>query len=359
MVFLKAALLANIVLLLSLFNVAHCDTIVGIASGAENFSTLVDLVVEADLVDTLSGAGPFLVYAPTNDAFAKLPSDVVNFLLANKVQLQNVLKYHVIAGGSVVGSEESDIVADNGLIRVINTVLIPPSVLSEFEKSTQTIVDIAVNTPGFSTLADLVVQANLADTLSSDGPFTVFAPTDAAFGQLDSSVVDYLTDSRNIRALQEVLKYHVVAGKVLSSDLSNGNVNTVEGSSVEISLQGSVPMVNGVDITATDIETSNGVIHVISEVLVPSGIFATNKCPYRGIRYLPGDWAKGPTHVCMCSESGGWSSCGRLIWATCGNTCSNSSDCSGTCSVCDTRESMCVPDVMNHGNRNLRALEMM
>jgi uncharacterized surface protein with fasciclin (FAS1) repeats len=130
------------------------------------------------------------------------------------------------------------------------------------------IVDTAVEAGTFNTLVAAVTAAGLVDTLKGEGPFTVFAPTDDAFAALPEGTVEGLLN--DIPALTKILTYHVVPGKVMSGDLTNGmEAATVEGSTVTIMTEGGVT-VNGANVTAADIETSNGVIHVIDAVILPA-----------------------------------------------------------------------------------------
>ena len=129
------------------------------------------------------------------------------------------------------------------------------------------IVEIAMTTPGFSSLADLVAEANLLETLKGNGPFTVFAPTNAAFEALPKETIEALVLDND--ALTNVLLYHVVSGEILSSDLVDGDsVMTVQGSDVVVSLD-TVAMINDAKIITADIFASNGVIHIIDSVLIP------------------------------------------------------------------------------------------
>jgi len=131
------------------------------------------------------------------------------------------------------------------------------------------IVDIAAGNEDFSTLVAAVQAADLVETLKGDGPFTVFAPTNAAFAALPEGTVETLLKPENKDKLAAILTYHVVPGKVMSGDLSNGmSATTVQGSDVTIMTEGGV-MVNGANVTAADIEASNGVIHVIDAVILP------------------------------------------------------------------------------------------
>ena len=131
------------------------------------------------------------------------------------------------------------------------------------------IVDTAVGAGSFTTLVAAVQAAGLVDTLKGEGPFTVFAPTDEAFAALPEGTVETLLKPENKDQLVAILTYHVVAGKVLSGDLSNNMMaTTVQGGDVTIMTEGGVT-VNGANVTTADIETSNGVIHVIDAVILP------------------------------------------------------------------------------------------
>ena len=134
------------------------------------------------------------------------------------------------------------------------------------------IVDTAVDAGSFNTLVAAVKAAGLVDTLKGDGPFTVFAPTDAAFAKLPAGTVEMLLKPENKAKLVAVLTYHVVPGKVMSGDLTGKKLEakTVQGSSVSIDATKGV-MVDGANVTSADIETSNGVIHVVDTVIQPKG----------------------------------------------------------------------------------------
>ncbi len=132
-----------------------------------------------------------------------------------------------------------------------------------------TIVDVASGAGTFKTLVAAVKAAGLVDTLSGKGPFTVFAPTDAAFAKLPPGTLDSLLKPENKKKLQTILLYHVVAGKVLSTDLKSGPVKTVEGGDITVDLSGGAVKINDATVTKADIPASNGVIHVIDTVLLP------------------------------------------------------------------------------------------
>ena len=131
-----------------------------------------------------------------------------------------------------------------------------------------TIVEVAASNPDFETLVAAVTAAGLVETLSGEGPFTVFAPTDEAFDALPEGVLDALLLPENKDALTSILTYHVVSGEVMAADVTAGDVPTVEGSTIAITTDGGVK-VNEANVTATDVDASNGVIHVIDAVLVP------------------------------------------------------------------------------------------
>jgi uncharacterized surface protein with fasciclin (FAS1) repeats len=133
------------------------------------------------------------------------------------------------------------------------------------------IVETAVSNGSFKTLVAAVTAADLVATLSGPGPFTVFAPVDAAFAALPAGTVESLVKPENKGQLTSILTYHVVAGKVLSTDLSNGmKAKTVNGTEITITIADGKVKVNGVHVVLADVATSNGVIHVIDGVLLPA-----------------------------------------------------------------------------------------
>ena len=288
-----------VVLGTSVFAVAEDKKdIVDTAVGAGSFKTLVAAVQAADLVDTLKGKGPFTVFAPSDEAFAKLPKGTVEDLVKpeNKEKLVAILTYHVVPGKvmakdvvkltsakTVQGQEvaikvadgkvtvdnakvvKTDIDCSNGVIHVIDSVIIPAE-----KSSTPDIVDTAVKAGKFNTLVAAVKAAGLVDTLKGEGPFTVFAPTDEAFAKLPSCTVDSLLKPENKDKLIAILTYHVVPGKVMAKDVVNlTEAKTVQGSAIKIKVHGGKVSIDGATVVKTDIETSNGVIHVIDSVILP------------------------------------------------------------------------------------------
>ena len=146
---------------------------------------------------------------------------------------------------------------------------------SEASEEAGTIVDVAAGNPDFSTLVAAVEAAGLVETLSGEGPFTVFAPTNEAFEALPAGVLDMLLLPENKETLTKVLTYHVVPGEVTSDLVTAGDVATVEGSTIAITTDGGVKINGTTTVTAVDVEASNGVIHVIDAVLIPTEVAAT------------------------------------------------------------------------------------
>ncbi|MDZ7703720.1 MAG: fasciclin domain-containing protein [Trueperaceae bacterium] len=288
------------------------ETIIDVVSTSQSFTTLLEAIETAGLFDTLDTEGPFTVFAPTNDAFSDLSPEALADLLGNPDALANVLQYHVVAGelaaddlvtltavetltgdqlsvevsdGTVtVGGAtviDSDIEADNGLIHAINAVLLSPADDAEMDTemdtdtaaataASETIVDIVVGDERFSTLEQAVVAADLTDALASEGPLTVFAPTNDAFAALPDGLLEDLLE--NPEALAAVLSYHVVAGRLTSGELiSTRSVDTLSGESLEIAVaQGTVVVGgNAAEVTTPDVMSTNGVIHIIDAVLLP------------------------------------------------------------------------------------------
>ncbi len=271
--------------------------IVDTAVSAGSFKTLVAAVKAAGLVDTLKGKGPFTVFAPTDEAFAKLPAGTVETLLKpeNKDKLVAILTYHVVPGkvmaADVVKVKEAktvqgqsvavtvndkgvkidnanvvktDISCSNGVIHVIDQVILPRE-----EAKSPDVVDTAVKAGKFNTLVAAVKAAGLVDTLKGEGPFTVFAPTDEAFAKLPEGTVESLLKPENKDKLVAILTYHVVPGKLLAKDVvAAGEVKTVNGKTAKISTDKGAK-IDGASIVATDVECANGVIHIIDAVILP------------------------------------------------------------------------------------------
>lgn len=328
------------------------------AVNSADHTTLVAAVQAAGLVETLSGEGPFTVFAPTNAAFDKLPDGTVDTLLMeeNKDQLTKVLTCHVVAAnamsdaimgmiaddngthpvptvggctldakmdgdnitltdeqGNVATVTIADVRQSNGVIHVIDTVMLPaaedeamsddmgdqamaddmsedamadasdnPMVGGAAMFAQKNIIENAVNSPIHTTLVAAVKQAGLVETLSGEGPFTVFAPTDEAFAALPDGTVETLMMDENKDQLTKILTAHVIPGRLTAADLTAGlsgkqfnNFTTVSGDalSVQKSPTGNAYVYdesgNAWEVTTADVMQSNGVIHVIDGVLLP------------------------------------------------------------------------------------------
>merc|ERR1719183_2888700 len=367
-------------------------TVVDLAVATPDLSTLVTAVKAAGLVDTLSGKGPFTVFAPTNEAFAKLPKATLASLLKpeNKQQLVDILTYHVVVGAAVYAKDltnneqiktvegkavtahvsgttvkindatvtTANVAASNGVVHIIDTVLLPPSAPAQSEchsfvgavaagcasptmdgcfgagpnggcatggcfyckagaappaasnchsyndavaagcasptmgacfgngpnggcdaggcfyckakPAGQNIVQLASATPDLSTLVAAVKAAGLVDTLSSKGPFTVFAPTNEAFAKLPKATLASLLKPENKQQLVDILTYHVVAGDVNKADLMDMDMlQTVEGKKVTVRVADGGVLINSAKVTSADNDASNGVVHIIDAVLMP------------------------------------------------------------------------------------------
>ncbi len=274
-------------------------TVVDIVVNSPDHETLEAAVIAADLAGTLSGPGPFTLFAPTDTAFDALPAGTVDDLLADPSgALTDILLYHTLAAdvrstdlsngqiattingkditvsidnGNVFINDAqvtvADIVTDNGVVHVIDAVLIPPVI---------TVVDIVVNSPDHETLEAAVIAADLAGTLSGDGPFTLFAPTDAAFEALPDGTLDALLADPS-GDLTDILLYHTLAADVRSTDLSDGQMaTTINGQEITVSISNGNVFINDAQVTVADIVTDNGVVHVIDGVLLPN-LSSTNE----------------------------------------------------------------------------------
>ena len=267
--------------------------IVETAAAAGSFDTLLQACKAAGLAETLTGKGPFTVFAPTDKAFAAL-GHTLNDLLKkkNRNRLRSILSYHVVPGRvlskdaiaadsaqTVLGQRldlsfstaglrvdeakviRADISCSNGVIHVIDRVMLP---------ATDPIPTVAKKAKQFKTLLTAVKAAGLAPTLLGDGPFTVFAPTDKAFGKLPEGTVESLLDKQNRSKLQAILKLHVVKGRIFARDaLAAGSAPSLQGQSVNITLSGDGVRIGQARLLKADIEASNGVIHVVDAVILP------------------------------------------------------------------------------------------
>ena len=283
---------------------APTQDLVDTAAGA-GLTTLVAAVQAAGLEETLRGEGPFTVFAPTNEAFENLPEGLLDALLLpeNQDKLVEILALHVIAGAAVESRDlrffqevESfggdplrifrffrlilvngvpvvlaDVQATNGVAHVINEVLIPEGFTLEDPPAPELdLVDTAIDA-GLTTLAEAVTAAGLVETLRSEGPFTVFAPTNEAFANLPHGLVAELLEPDNVELLQDLLLYHVVSGAaIFSDDLRRfQRVEMANGQNTFVYFLGNRLKVNFSTVVARDVAATNGVAHVINRVLIP------------------------------------------------------------------------------------------
>lgn len=272
-------------------------TIVQLAQATPNLSVLVTALTKyPDLVSTLSGNGTFTVFAPTNTAFTNLLAAIGQTSLDDIPEsvLKSVLQYHVVSTAALHASQltagnlnsvsneaiavtvtggvrlngtvnvtTADVSATNGVVHIVDAVLVPPSI----RPVVGTIVAPAYFNKNFSTLVAAVVKADLLSTLLGAGPFTLFAPTNAAFTAAGVTSLDNLTKAQLI----PILQYHVLGSKVLAADLPSGSaaITTLNGK-FYLSNGGSGVFINGTtQVTSTNINASNGVVHVINRTLIP------------------------------------------------------------------------------------------
>lgn len=317
--FSKKLFIANAIFLIAAITLSSCEketadepsmpspsstTITSQVSASSSFTLLKSAVVKADLASTLDGAGPFTVFAPTDDAFiaSGITSTVISSLAADK--LKSILLYHVLASKIlaagvpagpnakvVTASGDSffvtnnlngvfvnglkvtttDLPASNGVIHTLGKVLMPPA---------GNIVDVAAADTTFSYLVAAVLRAstgstNVAAVLSGNSPLTVFAPTNNAFRAAGFATIGAI-NAADPNTLTTILTYHVVSGRVFSSDLVNAaQPATVNGGKVIVTLSANSAAVKGnsnpspSNIAVTNIMATNGVIHVIDQVLLP------------------------------------------------------------------------------------------
>ena len=256
-------------------------------------NSLVSAVVQAELLETLQGAGPFTLFAPTDQAFADAGIDLASLdNPAGKAALADILLYHVVSGnvpstalsdcmttpavngqnlafnlGSGVMVNDAnvtlaDVGTSNGVIHVIDKVLTPTDTPNDIPRTAEC-------SGVHNSLVSSIVQAELLETLQGVGPFTVFAPTDQAFADagIDLAALD---NPEGKQTLTDILLYHVVAGEVPAANVTDCMAaSTVNGNPLSFTVGGTV-MVNGATVTATDLSASNGIIHVIDKVLMPT-----------------------------------------------------------------------------------------
>ena len=268
---------------------AQDKTIVEVAVEAGSFKTLVTAVQAAGLVEALSGTGPFTVFAPTDEAFAKIPKAQLDAILADKELLTSILTYHVVAGklpaADVVKASSAttlngqrvaitaaggvkvdnanviatDIMASNGIIHVIDEVILP---------ETKNVAEVASAAGSFKTLLIALDAAGLSETIANGGPFTVFAPTDEAFAKIPEADLQAILADKEM--LTKILTYHVVEGRVYADQVTGMRyAKMLNGEKARVKTMSGNVTIDGSTVVATDIEASNGVIHVIDTVMIP------------------------------------------------------------------------------------------
>lgn len=275
------------------------DNLVQVAASNGQFKTLVNLLVVSKLDKVLQSHDEFTVFAPTDEAFAKLPLETLASLLepAGRETLKSILKAHVVKGATSLGDLQRpaegkplktlegttfrlvgdgpqpmfgnarvivpNVKASNGIVHVINEVLMPGP-------KQENIVEIAKSAGSFNTLLAALTAADLAKVFASETPYTVLAPTDEAFAKVPKATLESLLMPENKESLVRILKYHVIAGSVSAKDaIGASKAKTLEGSSVSFELRDGMLSVNDAKVVKNDLSASNGVIHVIDTVLMP------------------------------------------------------------------------------------------
>ena len=274
--------------------------LISTAEAAGSFTTLITAIEAANLRDQLSDENNiYTVFAPTDSAFEALGADAITALLADSAALNDTLLYHVLAGSNdasavtgLAGSTitmlngkdaavsmeadqlrinlsnitTADIVASNGIIHIVDTVLTPPA---EVTTPTDNLAQLVSNDPQFTTLITALQVTGLDATLSGDGPFTVFAPNDAAFQALGDGAVDALIADPD--ALRDVLRNHVVEGTAIDSAgaiaAAGTELTSAAATPLAVSLNGDALLINNATVVRTDIAGTNGVIHEINAVI--------------------------------------------------------------------------------------------
>jgi len=258
------------------------------------FNTFVKALEITGLANELSGSNSYTIFAPTDAAFAKLGLQKLEQIMlpANRETLKNLLAYHIVPGNStssVVGTWSfgntlngqrftvnatngisvdgfkvvtPDIKCNNGVIHVIDGVMWP---------ETKNVLEVAQNAGKFRTFWAALEAAGLTSTIQSEGPFTILAPSDEAFAKLPKGEIEKLFMPANKAQLVEFLNAHIIPSRVFADQaMKTATFTTVEGGKVKFTNANGTPMVNNAAITSTDIDASNGVIHVIANVIVPS-----------------------------------------------------------------------------------------
>jgi transforming growth factor-beta-induced protein len=275
-------------------NATRDANIVDVAKSTGVHGTLLTAATAAGMVDALSGPGPLTVFAPVDSAFAAVDAKLLASLLepANVETLREVLGFHVVAGrftaadvvkvtelrtlsgqrlpvdvrpdGVFVGGAKvttADVAASNGVVHVIDAVMLP---------ATTDLVATASGAGSFKTLLAAVQAAGLVETLNGGRPFTVLAPTDAAFAALDQKLLASLLEPANKQRLVSVLQLHVIPGRLSALELAAaGTVETIGGVRLPVRVEGGRITVGGVALSGNDVESTNATIHVLEAVVLP------------------------------------------------------------------------------------------
>ena len=275
--------------------------LVGTANDTGGLTTFRSALASAQLTNTLTGAGPLTVFAPSDAAFGQLDPAAFAAIQADPELLKKVLRYHVVTGrraaadlspgklATVEGESltvgragggpsindgrvtQADVPATNGVLHVIDRVLLPPSLrLGPGDATAKDLVQVLTDTGNFKVLVDLVQTAGLTDVLSGPGPFSLFAPTDTAFAKLPDGALDQLKADK--AALNKLLTYHVVPGATRATDLPLGRTKTVEGDTLEIGRAKGKVTADGATVVYTDVPANNGYAHIIDRVLTPGDV---------------------------------------------------------------------------------------
>ena len=298
------------------------DNLVQVAASNGQFKTLVNLLVVSKLDKVLQSHEEFTVFAPTDEAFAKLPPETLASLLepAGRETLKSILTAHVVKGTTSLGDLQRpaegkplktlegttfrlvgdglqpmfgnaqvivpNVRASNGIVHVINEVLMPGP-------KQENIVELAKSAGSFNTLLAALTAADLASVFTGETPYTVLAPTDEAFSKVPKATLESLLLPENKETLVRILKYHVIAGSVSAKDaIGASKAKTLEGSPVSFELRDGMLSVNDAKVVKNDLSASNGVIHVIDNVLIPpsgvsSGKHTSAKIPAKHVIVAP------------------------------------------------------------------------
>lgn len=270
-------------------------SLASVVSESPQLNILARAIQKTDLLQTLDEEGPFTLFAPSDAAFAKLPEGFLEELLkeGNEDILAAILQYHIISGkvrsGSLIDGQVAatlqgenfvistsdgvkvngalvatpDIAAGNGMIHIVDEVLMPLSMQSK------NITQLVLANENLSFLASALESADLINSLSQERAFTLFAPTNDAFEALPKDVLTNLLKPENKEVLGSLLGFHVIGTKLMANDFQNGQkIITTQGESMTVEFDDGVK-INGAVITGPDVEATNGVIHLVNKVILP------------------------------------------------------------------------------------------